>query len=288
MTFKTTKLRDAISFALAVGATALAGTGIAFAQESAAPAGEEATTLDRIEVTGSRIKRTDIETSQPVFTLNRDEIQAQGLTSIGDVIQNLTAQGSTLNTTMNNGGNGETRVSLRNLGSQRTLVLVNGKRWVGGTGLGGAIDLNTIPTAAVERIEVLKDGASTIYGSDAIAGVVNVILRQNFEGAEANAFIGQFDKGDGTRQSYDFTVGSASERWASMFGVGYVKEDPVMGGRSRDLRSTALRRHQQCRRQLHQAGRQFLHSRSDDVCLFAAQRRVRLLHSDRYGNLPCQ
>jgi len=230
MTFKTTKLRDAISFALAVGATALAGTGIAFAQESAAPAGEEATTLDRIEVTGSRIKRTDIETSQPVFTLNRDEIQAQGLTSIGDVIQNLTAQGSALNTSMNNGGNGETQVSLRNLGSNRTLVLVNGRRWVGGTGLGGAIDLNTIPTAAVERIEVLKDGASTIYGSDAIAGVVNVILRQNFEGAEANAFIGQFDDGDGTRQSYDFTVGSASERWSSMFGVGYVKEDPVWAG----------------------------------------------------------
>ncbi len=201
----------------------------AFSQDSA-PATPEATTLDRIEVTGSRIKRTDIETSQPVFTLNRDEIQAQGLTSIGDVIQNLTAQGSALNATMNNGGNGETRVSLRNLGSQRTLVLVNGKRWVGGTGLGGAVDLNTIPTAAVERIEVLKDGASTIYGSDAIAGVVNIILRQNFEGAEANAFIGQYDKGDGTRQAYDFTVGSASERWASMFGVGYVKEDPVMAG----------------------------------------------------------
>jgi iron complex outermembrane receptor protein len=104
------------------------------------------------------------------------------------VIQNITANGSTLNSTFNNGGNGETRVSLRNLGSNRTLVLVNGRRWVGGTGLGGAVDLNTIPTAAVERIEVLKDGASTIYGSDAIAGVVNVILRQNFEGAEANAY----------------------------------------------------------------------------------------------------
>src|SRR5688500_5557687 len=228
MTLKTTKLRDAITFAIAVGT--IAGTGTAFAQDAAAPQEKEATTLDRIEVTGSRIKRTDIETSQPVFTLNRDEIQAQGLTSIGDVIQNLTAQGSTLNTTMNNGGNGETRVSLRNLGSQRTLVLVNGKRWVGGTGLGGAIDLNTIPTAAVERIEVLKDGASTIYGSDAIAGVVNVILRQNFEGAEVNAYLGQFDKGDGTRQSYDFTIGSASDRFTAMLGFGYVKEEPVMAG----------------------------------------------------------
>ncbi|MEP6634514.1 MAG: TonB-dependent receptor, partial [Luteimonas sp.] len=78
-----------------------------------------------------------------------------------------------------------------------------------------------------ERIEVLKDGASTIYGSDAIAGVVNVILRQNFDGAEANAYVGEFDKGDGYTQSYDFTVGSTSDRWSAMLGVGYVKQDPV-------------------------------------------------------------
>ena len=228
MTLKTNQLRDAIKIAIAVGT--IAGTGTAFAQEAAAPQEKEATTLDRIEVTGSRIKRTDIETSQPVFSLSRDEISAQGLTSVGDVIQNITSNGSTLNSTFNNGGNGETRVSLRNLGSNRTLVLVNGRRWIGGTGLGGAVDLNTIPTAAVERIEVLKDGASSIYGSDAIAGVVNVILRQNFDGAEANAYIGQFDKGDGTRQAYDFTVGSAGDRWHAMLGVGYVKEEPVWAG----------------------------------------------------------
>ncbi|QNP41224.1 TonB-dependent receptor domain-containing protein [Lysobacter solisilvae (ex Woo and Kim 2020)] len=231
MTLKTTKLRDAITYAIAVGA--IAGTGSAFAQD-AAPQEKEATTLDRIEVTGSRIKRSDIETSQPVFSLSRDEITAQGLTSVGDVIQNITANGSTLNSTFNNGGNGETRVSLRNLGSNRTLVLVNGRRWVGGTGLGGAVDLNTIPTAAVERIEVLKDGASTIYGSDAISGVVNVILRQNFDGAEANAYLGQFDKGDGTRQAYDFTIGSAGDRFSAMLGFGYVKEEPVMAG-DRDI-----------------------------------------------------
>ncbi|MFD0739300.1 TonB-dependent receptor plug domain-containing protein [Lysobacter koreensis] len=228
MTLKTTQLRDAITFALAVGTTALVGTGVALAQDT--PAEQEATTLDRIEVTGSRIKRADIETSQPIFSLSRDDITAQGLTSVGDVIQNITANGSTLNSTFNNGGNGETRVSLRNLGSNRTLVLVNGRRWVGGTGLGGAVDLNTIPTAAVERIEVLKDGASTIYGSDAIAGVVNVILRQNFEGAEANAYVGVFDKGDGFRQSYDFLIGTASDRFSAMLGFGYVKEEPVNAG----------------------------------------------------------
>ena len=216
------------TLALSVGAGIAALAGQSQAQD--AQGQEDPADLDRITVTGSRIKRTDVETSQPVFSLAREDIQAQGLTSVGDVIQNITANGSTLNTTFNNGGNGETRVSLRNLGSNRTLVLVNGRRWVGGTGLGGAVDLNTIPTAAVERIEVLKDGASVLYGSDAIAGVVNVILRQSFEGAEANAYVGAFDAGDGFRQSYDFTVGSRGERVSTIMGVGYVKEEPVFAG----------------------------------------------------------
>ena len=227
MNCKTTKLRDAIITALAVGAATLTGTGAAFAQEATS---SEPATLDRITVTGSRISRAEGESSQPVFSLNREEIKAQGLTSIGDVIQNLAANGSTLNSTYNNGGNGETRVSLRNLGSARTLVLVNGRRWVGGTGLGGAVDLNTIPTAAVERIEVLKAGASSIYGSDAIAGVVNIILRNDYQGAEGNAFIGAYDKGDGFKQSYDLTIGTSDERFSAMFGAGYVKEEPVGAG----------------------------------------------------------
>jgi iron complex outermembrane receptor protein len=231
MTFKTTRLRDAITLAIAVGS--VAGTGAAFAQDTApATTGDTKSTqeLGRVEVTGSRIRRAESETSQPIISLNREEIQAQGLTSVGDVIQNLAANGSTLNTTFNNGGNGETRVSLRNLGSNRTLVLVNGRRWVGGTGLGGAVDLNTIPTAAVERIEVLKAGASSIYGSDAIAGVVNVILRTDYQGAEFNSYLGMYDKGDGFRQSYDFTIGTSDDRFSAMFGAGYVKEEPVMAG----------------------------------------------------------
>ncbi|MCC4618426.1 TonB-dependent receptor [Xanthomonas campestris pv. asclepiadis] len=222
MNCKSNKLRDAVVLALVVG---VGGTGTAVAQEAGGT-----TNLDKIEVTGSRIKRADVETSQPVFNMSRQQIESQGLTSIGDVIQNISTNGSALNTNVNNGGNGETRVNLRNLGSNRTLVLVNGRRWVGGTGLGGAVDLNTIPTAAVERIEVLKDGASTIYGSDAIAGVVNIILRQNFDGAEANAYYGQYDKGDGSRESYDFTIGSAGDRWHATLGVGYVKEEPVWAG----------------------------------------------------------
>ncbi|OOW70792.1 TonB-dependent receptor [Xanthomonas axonopodis pv. melhusii] len=221
MNCKSNKLRDAVVLALVVG---VGGTGTAIAQEAGT------TNLDKIEVTGSRIKRADVESSQPVFSMSREDIQAQGLTSIGDVLQNLTANGSALNSTYNNGGNGETRVSLRNLGSNRTLVLVNGRRWVAGTGLGGATDLNTIPTAAIERVEVLKDGASSIYGSDAIAGVVNIILRKDFDGAEANAYFGQYSQGDGSRESYDITIGSSGERFRTLFGAAYVKEEPVSAG----------------------------------------------------------
>lgn len=198
---------------------------------AASPAmAQEAASLERIEITGSRIKRIDAESSQPVFSLNKEALQASGLSSVGEMIQHISTNGSTLNSTYNNGGNGETRVSLRNLGSSRTLVLVNGKRWVGGTGLGGAVDLNTIPTAAVERIDVLKDGASATYGSDAIAGVVNVILRKNFEGAEFNGYAGQYDKGDGQRKSVDLTIGGSTGNVRAILGMAYVKEDSLGAG----------------------------------------------------------
>ncbi|MET3931592.1 iron complex outermembrane receptor protein [Lysobacter sp. OAE881] len=189
---------------------------------------QQATTLDRIEVTGSRIKRADVETSQPIFTLSRAEIQKQGVTSVADVLQRISSNGAALNSTFNNGGDGSAGISLRNLGEGRTLVLVNGRRWT--QGLGGSVDLNTIPTAMIERVEVLKDGASTIYGSDAIAGVVNIITRQNFEGAEAGAYVGQYSQGDGNREAYDFTIGTGNDRGNVMIGASYVKEEAVMAG----------------------------------------------------------
>ncbi|WP_425497831.1 TonB-dependent receptor [Lysobacter arvi] len=197
----------------------------AFAQEGGE---QQATTLDRIEVTGSRIKRADVETSQPIFTLSRAEIQKQGVTSVADVLQRISSNGAALNTTVNNGGDGSAGISLRNLGEGRTLVLVNGRRWT--QGLGGSVDLNTIPAAMIERVEVLKDGASTIYGSDAIAGVVNIITRSNFEGAEAGAYLGQYSQGDGNREAYDFTIGTGNDRGNVMIGASYVKEEAVMAG----------------------------------------------------------
>ncbi|WP_298573749.1 TonB-dependent receptor [uncultured Luteimonas sp.] len=226
MTLKTTKLRDAITFALAAGITTIAGTGAAFAQETAA---EPATTLDRIQVTGSRIRQVDVETAQPVVTIGREEIQAGGFNTVADILQNIPSAGSptfsrTSPLTANQEAGGQ-YIDLRNLGAQRTLVLVNGKRL--GISPDGFQDVSTIPTAMVERIDVLKDGASSIYGSDAMAGVINIITRRNFEGAEANAYFGQYDQGDGQKQTYDFVIGMAGERGSLTIGAEYHKEDGV-------------------------------------------------------------
>src|SRR5690606_9559303 len=130
--------------------------------------------------------------------------------------------------TFNNGGDGSSEISLRNLGSSRTLVLVDGRRWV--SGLGGSVDLNTIPSAIVERIEVLKDGASSIYGSDAIAGVINIITRDNFEGAEFRTHIGQYSQGDGDRKTIEATMGANGERGNIVMSLSRIEEGAVMAG----------------------------------------------------------
>ncbi|KGO99074.1 TonB-dependent receptor plug domain-containing protein [Novilysobacter defluvii] len=225
MQFKTHKLRDAITFALVAGATSVAGTSVAFAQDS----GQGATTLDRIEVTGSRIRQVDIETSQPVLMISREEIENQGFSTVADILQNVSAAGSPAFSRASpltaNAEAGGSYIDLRNLGATRTLVLVNGKRL--GISTAGYQDISTIPSSVVERIEVLKDGASSIYGSDAMAGVINIITRKNFDGAEVNAYFGQYDEGDGTIQSYDFVTGFSGDRGSVTIGAEYHKEEEV-------------------------------------------------------------
>lgn len=178
MNCKQSKLRDAVLIALAVGAAGTTGT--VFAQDST-------TTLDRLEVTGSRIRQVDVATAQPVLSISRQDIEAQGFASVGDILQNISAAGSPsfsrASPLTSNQEAGGQYIDLRNLGAQRTLVLVNGKRLA--ISPDGFQDVSTIPTVMVERIEVLKDGASSIYGSDAMAGVINIITRKNFTGAEA-------------------------------------------------------------------------------------------------------
>ncbi|MEL1263592.1 TonB-dependent receptor domain-containing protein [Pseudoxanthomonas putridarboris] len=226
MNCKTSKLRDAISLALVVSASA---TGAAFAQESTAAQERQATNLDRIEVTGSRIRQVELETAQPVLTISREDIQAGGFNTVADILQNISSAGNptfsrTSPLTANQEAGGQ-YIDLRNLGAQRTLVLLNGKRL--GISPDGFQDVSTIPSVVVERIDVLKDGASSIYGSDAMAGVINIITRRNFEGAEANAYFGQYSQGDGEKQTYDFIIGMTGDRGSVTVGAEYHKEEGV-------------------------------------------------------------
>lgn len=221
MTQRTQLLSQSIRMALA---TSFAVTGAAAMAQS----DSDAKKLDTVVVTGSRIPRADRETAQPVIQVTREDIQKSGFTSVGDILQRLAEVGPSINTQFNNGGDGSTTIDLRNLGASRTLVLLNGRRWV--PGLGGAVDINTIPTAIVESIDVLKDGSSAIYGSDAIAGVVNIITRKDFDGMRVSGFYGENSEGDGTRYSSDFSYGVVGERGSANLSASYVKEDPIFAG----------------------------------------------------------
>jgi len=215
------KLRDAVVLALIASA---AGTGSAVAQEATGT-----TNLDRISVTGSRIRQVDVETAQPVLTISRADIQNQGFSSVGDILQNISAAGSPnfsrASPLTSNQEAGGQYIDLRNLGAQRTLVLVNGKRL--GISPDGYQDISIIPTSMVERIDVLKDGASSIYGSDAMAGVINIITRKNFDGLEANVYKGQYSQGDGEKETYDFVMGFSGDRGSLTVGAEYHKEEGV-------------------------------------------------------------
>lgn len=221
---KFNQLSGAIRFALFAGAASALATASAVAQE-------EAATLDRIEVTGSRIKRVDAETAQPVSVVTRADIEKTGLTNVFDILNNITSSdgsGLSTTTTQTNGSDGSQQISLRGLGADRTLVLVDGKRWI--TDIDGTVDLSTIPVAIIERIDVLKDGASAIYGSDAVAGVVNIVTRRNFDGAQAGVSYGQAEKGDGAQRTADLTVGASGERSSVVMSISYSEQKAIMAG----------------------------------------------------------
>jgi len=222
------KLAKAVRLAIAFGA---ASTAALSANVSAAEEGVDE--VERIEVTGSRIKRADMEGANPVQVITRGDLVASGITNLGDILQEIPAvAGAGTNTAINNGGSGSVRVSLRGLGSSRTLVLLNGRRMVAsGTGANSSVDLSTIPTAIIKRVEVLKDGASAIYGSDAIAGVVNIITRNDFEGFEANTmYDAATENGDGETKSYDVTIGFAGDKGNVVVNAFYTEQGAQWSG----------------------------------------------------------
>ncbi|MFC4159542.1 TonB-dependent receptor [Chitinimonas lacunae] len=195
-----------------------------------------AETVEKIEVTGTNIKRISKEGPSPVQVIRREDIQRTGVSSTGELLRSLTANsGLSLDDNATNSfAKGTSGVSLRGLGQKATLTLVNGRRMAS---YGFAqnitnsfVDLNSIPVGAIERIDVLKGGASAIYGSDAIAGVINVVLRRDYQGAEVGAAYGSSEKGDGEEITINATGGYGSlseDRFNVMGTFDYFKREPV-------------------------------------------------------------
>ncbi|HYN45540.1 MAG TPA: TonB-dependent receptor plug domain-containing protein, partial [Allosphingosinicella sp.] len=205
-------------------AAAIGGASPALAQPGTTPDPQPGTTGTQTEgpivVTGSRIRRDPLDQDQPVVFLDRADLDRTGLTSTAEALQRLPGSGGALNSRFNNSGNfgnppdgggvgaGAAEVDLRYLGSRRVLVLVDGLRYVNGasaSGVPGSVDLNSIPESMIDRIEILQGGASAIYGSDAISGVVNIITRRQQNDLRVSAQLGTFGEGDGFTQNYQIS-----------------------------------------------------------------------------------
>ena len=189
-----------------LGSTALLALGTGTASISAQDAAADEAEFEEVVVTGSRIKRADIESVSPVSVVSSADINLSGNINIEQTLNQLPALNPSLTTTTNNGGDGSARLDLRELGTFRTLVLQNGRRIVPFTTT-GAVDVNVIPSALIERVEVLTGGASSVYGSDAIGGVVNFVMKNDFEGVEVSGQYNMTEKGDADTRTVAMTMG---------------------------------------------------------------------------------
>ena len=205
--------------------------------------GIEETFIYGTTVTGSRIKRTAYDNAAPVDVFSAPDIELSGAQTLGELLKFVPAvSGNSLSTAIANGGDGTSSVTLRGLPASNTLVLINGRR-VANNGLAGeSVDLNSIPPAAVERIEILKDGASAIYGSDAIAGVVNVIMRRDFTGFLAETYYGETHEGDLSTQTHTLQYGAMIPRGSVFFSATLFDQDPIYSRDRNVSRSADTRR----------------------------------------------
>ena len=244
MTIISRKLRfGSATFAIAAGLSAWPASALA-QPPGAPPAAAPDQGGSTIVVTGSRIRRDPLDQSQPVTFVDRADIERTGLTSTAEVLQRLPGSGGALNSRFNNSGNfgnppdgggvgaGAAEVDLRYLGSRRVLVLVDGMRYVNGasaSGVPGSVDLNSIPEGMIDRVEVLQTGASSIYGSDAISGVVNIITRTRQNGLNVSGQLGTFGQGDGFSLNSQLSYGWASADGGTSIVVGgnYSRQDEI-------------------------------------------------------------
>lgn len=216
-------IRIALSVIAVASASAFAN---AIAQDAASSNNgdqQKVTNLKAVVVTGSHIRRVDLETANPVLTVSTEQIKASGAVTLGDLVASLPAMtGAAINPQNHTSGNshGDTQLSLRGLGPNRTLILVDGHRVASN-------DVSSIPADMIERVEVLKNGASAVYGSDAIGGVVNFITKKQFQGAQVSVRGGESAHADGRRRAYSITVGQAGDKGSIVAGLAYSKIDGV-------------------------------------------------------------
>lgn len=225
----------AVAAALLVAGHAVATPGTAPDADGAAPA-----PLERVHVTGSRLQLQQAQISGigPVTVIDADAIRRSGAISLETLLQRLPVSaggaGNQTNAYWTGNGYGTAQVNLRGLGIHRTLVLLNGRRVVnGGTGANSAVDLNMVPIAMIERVEILRDGASAVYGADAVAGVVNVITRRAVEGGEGAVRTGGTTRGDGREQTVDLSWGHRSDAGSVLAGLHLARS----GGIAMDSRA---------------------------------------------------
>lgn len=187
--------------------------------------------LERIEITGSRIKSIGAESSSPITSVGKEDITIKQPVAVEELVRGLPSAYPAIGPSINNGSNGTASIDLRGMGSNRTLVLINGRRFVPAT-LGGTVDTNAIPVSLLERVDLVTGGASAVYGADAVAGVVNFVTKRNFTGVEATTLYSTTKAGDGGRQKNDITIGAnmPDGKGNVVLHIGTTKTDPVRLG----------------------------------------------------------
>lgn len=231
---------------------ALTAVAVNLALGSSMALAQEEEQIEKIAVTGSLIKRTDMEGPSPITSMSSEEIANTGVTDLISLFTKLPISGqgtfSTQGNSSDDTANGGSSVSIRGLGADSTLILINGRRVSVSPFAKGIdtafVDINNIPIAAIKRVDILKDGASATYGSDAIAGVINVILKDDFEGVEISAKLGDTADGGGKEQNVSMIWGSSSDKASHTFILDYFDREEVLYGDrsySRTSNQTALR-----------------------------------------------
>jgi iron complex outermembrane recepter protein len=240
MSIRMKKMTVLVQSALGIGiAASLAGLP-AYAQQ-------EVEKVEKIEVTGSSVKRISGETALPITIIKKEDIQKTGATNTAELLDRVTANaGGAYNVSIGVGDSGQpgfSGVSLRGLGESSTLILLNGRRLANYALNGSAVDVNSIPLAVIERVEILKDGASAIYGTDAIGGVINFITRKDFNGVELVASASQTEQGGADTTKFTMTggFGDLSKDGYNLFASWDYDDSTALPGRLRSFAKTGIR-----------------------------------------------